>query len=104
MTTPPTTRHEIDKRFAYYRPQSKEVARRFPQIRGAVRAAARVIVDSTVPSREQSLALTKLEEAMFWASAAVARMEGELIPESVEEPSPRSWDSTLEADAEKDES
>lgn len=31
------------------------------------------IVDSTPVSREQSLCLTALEEAMFWANAAIAR-------------------------------
>ncbi len=29
----------------------------------------------TEPGREQSLALTKIEEAMFWANAAIARSE-----------------------------
>jgi hypothetical protein len=32
----------------------------------------------TPASREQSLALTHLEDAVFWANAAIARHEGEL--------------------------
>lgn len=34
------------------------------------------IVDTLVPSRAQAMALTKLEEAMFWTNAAAARTEG----------------------------
>jgi len=38
------------------------------------RNAAEELVDLTGPStREQSLAITHLEEAMFWANAALAR-------------------------------
>ena len=41
-------------------------------------AAAAVEIDKALEtSREKSLALTKLEEAMFWTSAAAARSNGE---------------------------
>lgn len=36
---------------------------------------ARMILLETPKSREQSLALTKLEEAVMWANAAIARHE-----------------------------
>ena len=36
---------------------------------------ARCILDRTPKSREQSLALTKLEEAIMWANASIARNE-----------------------------
>jgi hypothetical protein len=36
-------------------------------------ASEKIVVVTGPPSREQSLAITKLEEAMFWANAAVAR-------------------------------
>jgi len=83
---------DLEDRFAYYRPTSKEVAAKFPTLRGACRDLANLIQSSTLISREQSLALTKLEEVMFWANAAVARNEGEIIPDSVDEPSPKSYD------------
>ena len=36
---------------------------------------AEEIVKHTPPSREQSLALTALEECVMWANAAIARNE-----------------------------
>lgn len=42
-------------------------------VRGACKVTAQVVLNVTPASREQSLALTKLEEAMFWANAAIAR-------------------------------
>jgi hypothetical protein len=47
------------------------------QVRDTLLEAADKIVQVTGPeSREQSLAITKLEEAMFWANAAIARGDG----------------------------
>jgi hypothetical protein len=40
-------------------------------IRDAIAHAAFVLESETRPSREQSLALTKLEEALLWAGRAV---------------------------------
>lgn len=42
-------------------------------IRNELLQTATFIVSHTPAGREQSLALTKLEEAMFWANAAIAR-------------------------------
>jgi len=42
-------------------------------VREAMRAAAVAVAQAAPEGREQSLALTKLEEAMFWANAAIAR-------------------------------
>ena len=47
---------------------------RHQRVRTVLFSAADEIVELTgPPSREQSLAITKLEEAMFWANAAIAR-------------------------------
>lgn len=43
------------------------------EIRSAALYLAKVIQSNTPPSREQSLALTNVEQAMFWANAAIAR-------------------------------
>lgn len=42
-------------------------------IRGNIYSAAEYINGNVPECREKSLAMTKLEEAMFWANAAVAR-------------------------------
>jgi hypothetical protein len=36
---------------------------------------ARFIDDTLPPGREKSLAITKLEEVMFWANAGLARQQ-----------------------------
>ena len=44
--------------------------------RAAVRALAYVIDASVPPGREKSLALTNLEQVMFWGGAGIARHGG----------------------------
>lgn len=65
---------ELEVRFTYHAP-NEEQARRYPILRGHAHAFAREISRLTKPSREQSLALTHLEEAVMWANAAIARRE-----------------------------
>ena len=43
------------------------------EIRERAGELAHLIVDTTPESREQSVALTKLDEVVFWANAAIAR-------------------------------
>lgn len=43
------------------------------ELRASCRELAQKIVERTPPSVEQSTALMKLNEVMFWANAAVAR-------------------------------
>ena len=66
------TRDDLHNRFTYHAPKDGQAVR-YEAIRGELLAVARYIVRQTPASREQSLALTKLEEAMFWANAAIAR-------------------------------
>ncbi len=65
---------EIETRFMYHAPQGSQPMR-YEQIRGLARVLATLIVEKTPESREQSLALTALEEAVMWANAAIARRE-----------------------------
>lgn len=66
------TRDEIASRFRYY-PPSPASQWIHEAIRERLMAAAEVVAGLCPEGREKSLAVTKLEEAMFWANAAVAR-------------------------------
>ena len=63
---------ELAKRFSYHPPNPTTVAK-YGGMREFFKGLAEHIIDTTPESREQSLALTHLEEAMFWANAAIAR-------------------------------
>lgn len=74
------TNAELGRRFNYHAPKTQETADRHDAVRNSIREAAVTIVELTgPPTREQSTAITKLEEAMFWANAAIAR-EGTPLP------------------------
>lgn len=64
---------EVLKRFHYYPPQTPRVVSLHQQVRGNAKAFAMFVEDSLPECREKALALTKIEEAMMWANAAVAR-------------------------------
>lgn len=68
------TDDELSRRFNYHPPATDEKVLAHQRVREACRVAAQEIVEVTgPPTREQSLAITSLEEAMFWANAALAR-------------------------------
>ncbi|HVI77812.1 MAG TPA: hypothetical protein VM715_06545 [Candidatus Acidoferrum sp.] len=68
------THEQLAHRFAYHPPATDEKRKCHEHVREVCLIAAEEIVTLTGPStREQSLAITKLEEAMFWANAAIAR-------------------------------
>jgi hypothetical protein len=56
-------------------PATGDQAERYDDNRLACMGLARVLRGNCPVSRELSLALTKLEEAMLWANAAIARNE-----------------------------
>jgi hypothetical protein len=68
------TSAEIAKRFTYHPPQGNQ-ADRYVVLRDEARDLAGAILSLTPKSREQSLALTKLEECVMWANAGIARRE-----------------------------
>lgn len=68
------TNDELARRFDYHPPESQDIVERHEQVREVCFGAAEELIMLTgAPSREQSLAITKLEEAMFWANGAIAR-------------------------------
>lgn len=66
------TREEIEKRFTYHAPKEGQPAK-YAAIRDTAKALAILIADECPPSRETSLALTKLDETVMMANAAIAR-------------------------------
>lgn len=68
------TQDELDKRFNYHPPKDRNVSSRHEEVRQVFKTCVDdlrwVLIEE---SRETSLAWTKLEEAMFWANAHVAR-------------------------------
>lgn len=65
---------QIEKAFTYHKPKDNQ-PERYILLRDEAKELAYRIVKNTPPSREQSLALTNLEQAIFWANAAIARNE-----------------------------
>jgi hypothetical protein len=63
----------LEERFNYHTPPNEAVIETHWLIRKQMLGAAQMVCDNCPPCRELSLAVTKLEEAMFWANAAVAR-------------------------------
>lgn len=65
---------QIAASFVYHPPKDDQAVR-YVAIRDHAKIIADLIVRTTPPSREQSLALTNLEQAVMWANAAIARNE-----------------------------
>ena len=74
--TGPGSEVDLVNRFSYHPPKSSQGHQeRYASIRSRALGLAVFIRVVTPPTREQSLALTKLEEAVMWANAAIARGE-----------------------------
>lgn len=69
------TPDEIDRmnRFTHHTPSSEKVIEAHQKIREECLKLSSYIAHYVPDSREKSLALTKLEEVMFWSNAGIAR-------------------------------
>ncbi len=65
---------EIERRFTYHQPKDGQ-PERYSRIRVEAKKMALHLINNCPSSRELSLSLTKLDEAVFWANAAIARRE-----------------------------
>lgn len=63
---------EIEDRFSYHPPDRGQI-RKYECLRETAMNLANVVLEFVPKSREQSLALTKIEEAVMWANAGIAR-------------------------------
>lgn len=64
----------IERNFTYHAPQEGQ-PEKYEAIRDLALTTAKFINDVCPDSREKSLSMTKLEEAVMWANAAIARNE-----------------------------
>ena len=64
----------LDNRFTYHPPKGDQVER-YESIRDDARVFAESVCALAPESRERALFLTKLEEAVMWANASIARNE-----------------------------
>lgn len=65
---------DIMNRFTYHAPKPGQ-PEKYVLLRDNAKGLAMLINDNCPDSREKSLAMTKLEEAVMWANAAIARNE-----------------------------
>lgn len=68
------TMEELVNRFTYHAPKEDQIER-YEEIRAKGLLFALEVFGSCPESRERLLALTKIEEAVMWANAAIARNE-----------------------------
>lgn len=64
---------EIKHNFAYHPPSSPEIGELHGEVRRILMEAALDVSEFLGDNRETSLFLTKMEEAMLWANASIAR-------------------------------
>jgi hypothetical protein len=66
----------VDNDLTLHPPQNQDVIDRMEKVRAAAKVFAQEIIQQgTVPSREVSTALTRVEEALFNATASIARYQ-----------------------------
>lgn len=67
-------RRDLTSRFMYHPPEPEnDQPARYEKIRAGARRLALLVDDLVNDSREKSLAITSLEEVVFWANAGIAR-------------------------------
>lgn len=67
---------DLEQRFGYHPPQNPETIHAHEATRDDCLHLALVLDERLPDGREKSLAITHLEEVMFWANAAIARNGG----------------------------
>jgi hypothetical protein len=67
-------RYDLENIFTYHAPFGTQ-QERYVVLRNAGKTLAAVVLASCPPSAERTLALRKIEEAVMWANASIARNE-----------------------------
>ena len=71
------TLEEIRNRFDYHPPKDEATVHMHEHVRRICKDTATALNALIPKGREHSLVITHLEEAMFWANAAIARQKKE---------------------------
>ena len=69
-----TDQKKLDTNFVYHQPKGDQNTR-YETIRSSAKLFAEYLLSICPPSRELSLAITNLEQAVMWANASIARNE-----------------------------
>ena len=64
---------EFRNRFAYHKPKDQDTVDLHQSIREDAYRLASIIENDVPDGRAKHLAITQIEEAMYWANAAIAR-------------------------------
>lgn len=72
VATPPSVVDELKHRFTYHAPKPGQ-PEKYVALREKSLELAKLVNELCPPSREASLALTNLEQCVFWANASIAR-------------------------------
>lgn len=67
-------KEQIENNFKYHAPKGNQ-QERYVALRDKAKECALLIDEMCPDSREKSLAITKIEEAIMWANASIARNE-----------------------------
>jgi pyruvate-formate lyase-activating enzyme len=65
--------NDIENRFSFHPAVDDEIKDAHQSVRDVLKTTAHLFDGFLPDGREKSLALTKLEEAMMWSNAAIAR-------------------------------
>ncbi len=66
--------NRLENNFKYHSPKEDQ-PERYVNVRDSAKSFAYLIMELCPPSRERSLAITALEDAVMWANASIARNE-----------------------------
>jgi hypothetical protein len=70
----PVPEEVVDRNFNHHPPRNDAEIKDHDFVRETIKDVAMAMRQELPPGREASLVQTKLEEAMFWANAAIARV------------------------------